>query len=175
MPVPSISKAAQDVIAEAFKNGLTQAELVENYGLKPTTLKRILAEYALIPPLNFHKTSSEIEMLTVLTAYKVTSAEALRNLLEKATQQAVTQSVPAITNTVAAQKLDVSLFVVGGSYYNEAEGWVEIADISLEDAIFTITDCDRQVIDVFRNGKVNRGMASYNITAYIPPQEKVAK
>lgn len=78
MPIPSVSPETQAVIVAEYHKGTTSAvELSHLFDLKPTTVRRILAEHKLIS-INYHKTKDEIELLEYLKTLGVSRADQIR-------------------------------------------------------------------------------------------------
>lgn len=84
MPIKCIPADVQTAIAQQYASTkITMRELGEVYGIKPTTLRRVLAEQGVIAPIDFHKTAKEIALLDCLAAYKVNDVEQLRRVLAR--------------------------------------------------------------------------------------------
>lgn len=78
MPIPSVTPETQaEIIAEYHKGTTSAVELSTLFDLKPTTVRRILAEHSLIN-INYHKTQAEIEILEYLKTLGVTQVDQIR-------------------------------------------------------------------------------------------------
>ena len=86
MPVKCVSQAVQVAIAKEFLKGeSTLNDLCFAYDIKPTTLRRILVEQGVSEPVGFHKTQTEIDMLSCIRSYGIKDVLSLRLRLNNVT------------------------------------------------------------------------------------------
>ena len=107
-------------------------------------------------------------MLQVLSFHGITNAEQLREKLKPVSTVVITETeIPE-----ANPKIDVSLFVSGGYYFNQVEGWVmikEVVRVAGQDK-WKVVDSKNQHILVDNSGQVeNRTYSDYDITDYRKP------
>ena len=163
MAIKCLTREQQLEIIAQFKEEISLSEIALSFNVGVTTIRRVLAEHVVIPSLAFHKTEDEVQMLNVLSFYDITNAEQLREKLKPLSTVVVTKANPAI---------DVSLFVSGGQYFNETEGWVTIKEVVLAATKdkWKVVDISNHHILVNNSGQVeNRSYSNYDITDYRKP------
>lgn len=168
MAIKCLTHEQQLEIIEQFKEEISFSEIALNFNVGVTTIRRVLAEHDVIPPLAFHKTEDEVQMLQVLSFHGITNAEQLREKLKPVSTVVITETAIPETNP----KIDVTLFASGGQYFNQIEGWVTIKEVVRAAAKdkWKVVDSKNQHILVDNSGQVeNRTYSDYDITDYRKP------
>lgn len=171
MAIKCLSPQQQTAIIEGHKDGNSHTDLALAFGVGVTTIRRVLAEHKIIPPLAFHKSREEVEMLGVLAMHNISTAQELRDALKPPLTQLPNGLTPAPTiafeDAVASTAINVASFKAGDEYYSEAEGWVKIksCEYDEDEGEFYILDTDNSPLFVGVNGRVDdRDFSEFDIT-----------
>lgn len=134
MPVKCVSPSDQRALVQAFVDGNSVSEIVEHFGLKNTTVRRVLVEHGKLPSVNYHKTAEEIEMLRVLRLANINTAHDLR--------LRIGNSAPAVAKVALqpmpvpqSQPLRLPTFAelkIGDQVMTAARGWSCISDLKMD-------------------------------------------
>ncbi len=134
MPVKCVSPSGQQALVQAFVDGNSVSEIVEHFGLKNTTVRRVLVEHGKLPSVNYHKTAEEIEMLRVLRLANINTAHDLRAKLANSTPivapvalQPMPSSHPHPLRLPAFAELKV-----GDQVMTAAQGWSYVYDLKMD-------------------------------------------
>lgn len=134
MPVKCVSPSDQTAIVKAFTDGNTVSEIVEHFGLKNTTVRRVLVEHNKLPSVNYHKTADEIEMLRVLRLAGISTAPDLRAKLANSTSIVAPVALQPMPSA-HPHPLRLPAFAelkVGNQVMTAAQGWNYVSELKTD-------------------------------------------